>query len=156
MRDIHISLPDGIKQPHLELPEHVREREVELRVCEIQTQAPARAFAESDEVFVQALLVAGARFGVEPALGSKGVRVREDMWVVVDEDAGHGDRGAGGDGVILELDCAVGGGALEAVADAVAYAETFGDDSGQVGEVFEVYKGGGDGGVRHGLFEFCG
>jgi hypothetical protein len=31
--------------------------------------------------------------------------------------------------------------ALEAVADAVAYAETFGDDSGQVGEVFEVYRG---------------
>lgn len=181
MRDINIPLPDHVVQLQLELAENVRERQVQFRIGEVEADAGARAASEGEEVFGQPLLLglfllewlfaavvvgvvvtdrSGGRvlvlFRVEPALRDEFSRLREDGRVVVDEHGRHGDGGVGREDVVAVLECAVRVRAFHAVGDAVAEPKTFGDDGGEVGEVFELLERCGDAGVWHGLFELGG
>lgn len=93
---------------------------------------------------------------VEPAFGDELSRLREDIGVIVDEHGGHGDGGIRRDDVVGVRDGTVWERAFHAVRDAVAQPEAFGEDGGEVGEVFQLLQGRGHVGVRHGLLELGG
>lgn len=85
------------------------------------------------------VVVGGLRavvLGVEPALWDECARLGKDGRIVVDEHVGHRDGRVWRDDIIAILDRAVRERAFQAVCDAVAYPQAFGDDGREVGEVF--------------------
>ena len=144
MLRLHI-LDPRLKQLKPEPPirgKHGRNPQIKLRIRQIQPRALPRAFTESKQISLQAWVF-------EKAFWSEGARIWEQGRIIVDEDRGHADGGHWRDAVLLVLGHVIGEETLEALGDAVADAETFGDDGGEVGELFELLPFGWRGGIFH-------